>query len=244
MDFYGRGGSGQGLRIGVNGGKTCAGKFTLVQGVAQTDARAADTKNFNRTRPGRFEGRNRNGSVRIFSFSFHKCDRIESLSWQQTVKHAPDSGYQRAAFAFAVFERAKFREADGGDKFRLVEGGFEAADGLRLALHDGHLQNVFREAGNMWDARTAAAKKNTRAQIIGQPGLFQVLGDELENLFQPQGHDLAQVLDVNDLKHHAQFVGDRHRLAFALRVQQRRTVLQFQFFGAAQGHFKTVSQIV
>ena len=103
-----------------------------------------------------------------------------------------DSGWDEGfALAFAIFKRAKFGQADGGDKFGLVQGGFEAADGVGLAGRNRHLQNVLGELGNVRNASAAAAEVNARTQIIRQSGLFQILADEVENLFDAQRHDLA-----------------------------------------------------
>ena len=81
----------------------------------------------------------------------------------------------RFALALAVFERTEFRQADGGDKFRLVERGLQAADGIGLAERNGHLQNMFGQFRDVRNARAAAAEENPGAQIIRQPGLLQIL---------------------------------------------------------------------
>ena len=151
---------------------------------------------------------------------------------------------RRFAFAFARLERAEFDQADGGDEFRLVERGFEAADGIGLAEGDGHLQDLLGELGDVRDARAAAAEKNARAQIIEQPGLLQILRDELEDFLQPQRHDALQMLEVDGLERQAEFVGDGDGLAFDFLVQQRGAVFELELFRAAQRHFQAVGQVV
>ena len=141
-------------------------------------------------------------------------------------------------------ERAEFHQADGGEEFRLVERGFEAADGIGLADGNRHLQDLLGEPGNVRNARAAAAEKNARAQIIIQPGLFQILRDQLEDFLQPQRHDALEMLDVDGLERQAEFVGDGDGLALDFLVQQRGAVFELEFFRAAQRHFQSVSQIV
>ena len=69
-------------------------------------------------------------------------------------------------------------------------------------------------------ARAAAAEKNARAQIIIQPGLFQILRDQLEDFLQPQRHDALEMLDVDGLERQAEFVGDGDGLALDFLIQQ------------------------
>ena len=102
------------------------------------------------------------------------------------------------------------------DKFRLVERGFQAADGIGLAERHRHLQHLLGERRDVRDARAAAAEKNTRAQIIEEPGLLQILRDELEDFLEPQRHDAAQMLDVDRFERQAEFVGDGDGLALGI----------------------------
>ena len=92
--------------------------------------------------------------------------------------------------------------------------------------------------------RTAAAEKNARAQIIEQPGLLQILRHQLENFLQPQRHDALQMFDVDGLERQAEFIGDGDVPAPGFLVQQRRAVLELEFFRAAQRHFQAVSQVI
>ena len=144
----------------------------------------------------------------------------------------------------AGFKRAKFDEADGGDKFRLVERGFQAADGIGLAEGHRHLQNLLGHRRDLRHARAATAQKNTAAQVIEQSRLLQILRNQLEDFLQPQRHDAAQVFNVDGFERQAKFVGNGNRLAPAFRIHLRRAVFQLEFFRAAQRHLQAISQIV
>ena len=104
---------------------------------------------------------------------------------------------------------------------------------------------TFSASGAIWGTRAAtAAKKNPGAQIIGQPGLLQILRDQLEDFLEPQRHDAAQMFDIDRFQRQAEFVRNGDRLAFDFLIHQRRAVFELEFFGAAQGHFQAVSQVV
>lgn len=147
-------------------------------------------------------------------------------------------------FTFALLEGAKFDEADGGGEFGLIKGGFEAADGIGSRDRDRHLKDLLGEGGDLRDARAAPTEKNARAQIIGRADLFKVASDELEDFFEPKGHDAAEVFEVDRFEGQAELVGNCESLSFDGIVHKGAAVFELELLGAAQGNFQSVSQIV
>src|SRR5947209_10063787 len=56
-------------------------------------------------------------------------------------------GQRSLAGALPVLEGTEFDQTDGGGKLRLVEGRFEAADGIGFAEGDRHLQHLLGQFG-------------------------------------------------------------------------------------------------
>ena len=82
-------------------------------------------------------------------------------------------------------------------------------------------------------------RKTPGAQIIEQPGLLQILRDQLENLLQPQRHDALQMLDVDGLERQAEFVGDGDGLAFDRpRPRSAEPCSSFNFSARLNGTFR------
>src|ERR1035437_6052213 len=173
---------------------------------------------------------------------------VVSRALQKTAKHIFDAA-ERAAqpaapLAPAVFQRAIFDEADGGGEFRLVERGGDAAHGTGVAVRDVHLEDALRQFRYARHARTAAAEKNSGAQIIGEAGLFEFVRDDLKQFFQPQRHDVLQMFQDHGLEREAEFIGDADGLALGGLRDQRGTMFAFQFFRAAQWNFQAVGEVV
>src|ERR1035437_3135563 len=127
---------------------------------------------------------------------------VLSRALQKTAKHIFDAA-ERAAqpaapLAPAFFQRAIFNKADGGGEFRLVERGGDAAHGTGVAVCDIHLEDALGQFRDARHARTAAAEKNSGAQIIGEAGLFQFVRDDLKQFFQPQRHDVLQMFQRSE----------------------------------------------
>src|SRR3982751_8645 len=70
-----------------------------------------------------------------------------------------------------LLKGAEFNQADGSGKLRLIERGFEAADGRCAPQRRGQLEGFFGKLQNAGNARPAAAYENAGAQVIQQASL-------------------------------------------------------------------------
>src|SRR5207302_5197029 len=107
-----------------------------------------------------------------------------------------------------------------------------------------HSENLFGQLLNLCDARAAAAQKNSGTQVIEQAGRADFLDDEPKNLLDAQGHDAAQMFEVDGTLRQTMLVREGNGLALHALVHQRGAVFDLELFGETQGNFQSVSQIV
>ena len=120
-------------------------------------------------------------------------------------------------------ERTKFDEADGGGEFRLIQGRLQSRDGTGFAQTGRKLESPLGQLLNPRNSRATSAKDDPGTQVIEQMRLHQFLSDQFEGLFEPQGHDAAQVLGP-DLVSREEFVlrpGEKRPLEKKLSPETR-----------------------
>src|ERR1044071_4996580 len=163
---------------------------------------------------------------------------------KQLADFVPDAVQGGAAGAFFGLERAEFDQADGGGELGLVERRFESADGIGFAERHWQAEDLFGQFLDAGNAGAAAAEEDSGAEIIEQTGLADLLGDELEDFLQAQGHDAAQVFEVEGTLRQAVIIGEGDGLAFCGVVDQGGALVDLELFGAAERDFEPVSQVV
>src|SRR5207245_10318749 len=72
----------------------------------------------------------------------------------------------------------------------------------------------------------------------------EILGDELEHLLQWDGHNTAEVFEVDVPGRQTPFSSQRGRLPFDGIIGEGRAMLELELFGPAQRHFEAISQVI
>src|SRR4051812_6093634 len=143
-----------------------------------------------------------------------------------------------------LLKGAEFNQADGGGKLRLIERGFEAADGRGAPERGRQLEGFFRKLQNARNARAPAADENASPQVIEQACFGKFLLDEVEDFLEAQGHNPAEMIEIDGLGGQTELVGGGHGLAFVLFIHASGAVLNFQFLGFSERDLEPVSQVV
>ncbi len=147
--------------------------------------------------------------------------------------------------ACALLQGAEFDQADGGGEFRLVQGGFEAADGVGLAEEGGQLKDVpgqFAHAGN---AGPAAAEEDAGAQAVEQAQVGKLRTRSTRKVSSRRRDMMRRRCSrLTILAGKPKCAGGGEGLALDGGIEQGGAVFELQLFGAAQGDLQTVSQVV